>query len=201
MDHGCPYGDDTMCSGLADEASKEQNYTNRIKEVDLSDLVLKSEYDQEQQAEAISVASFTEKTTMIQADDKSKNQCVSMNVQNRKIVKKVFTPRTKQRQHDASQEHMQKIHHRAPHADDPHASCSCCLTHGGSFLENLFRKHYMEMQEFRAFAKHMMYMDYHNQHHHHHHHRPHHQSQSHTASETDEGVQSWHNYQGNIFKR
>lgn len=62
----------------------------------------------------------------------------------------------------------------------------------------------MEMQEFRAFAKHMMYMEEYSQ-------RirlppctecPHDQhNPSMLDCEGDKRVQSWQNYQGNIFKR
>ena len=58
--------DDTLCSGFHDETPKDHKFVSRIQEVDLSDIVLKSELDGEQQNEAISAASFTEKTTMIQ---------------------------------------------------------------------------------------------------------------------------------------
>lgn len=55
-------------------------------------------------------------------------------------------------------------------------------------MEKLFRKHYLEMQEFRAFAKnHLMYIDeYHNM------------VRSHDNMES---VQSWQNYQAGGFKR
>lgn len=58
--------DDTVCTGFEESAGMQNQ--GRAHELDLSDIVLKSEYDQDQH-EATASASFTEKTTTIQQED------------------------------------------------------------------------------------------------------------------------------------
>lgn len=117
-------------------------------------------------------------------------------------------------QRPSSQPHQQHHHYKRQvsheqrlNSREPQDSCNCCLNDGTSFFENMFRKHYLEMQRFRAFAKHMMYMEEYRHRmsspfeHYHHHQYPSPHSSSKDGHRKSK-VQSWTNYQGNnMFSR
>lgn len=112
----------------------------------------------------------------------------------------MITPRSHGKVNHSAAQPKVKIREQMYH---PEKKCDCSLNHGSTFMEKLFRKHYLEMAEFRQFARHhLMYID---EYHHRYRATPPHQYYNYPYvsgfQDADSQVQSWQNYQGNIFKR